>query len=466
MKTLAVLSTVLLVIQIAAATTLLVPSVYPDIQSGIDAAIDGDTVLVADGTYTGTGNKNINFLGKRIVVISDNGPDNCIIDCEYSGRGFFFRTGEDSNSVLSGITITNGQLFSGSYWDACGGGILTYDCSPIIENCLIINNNAYGDGGGIFCYYAAPIIRDCIISGNTAQGGGGIQAIYANLRIENCTIDSNLIWAEETGGGGIACGDSTIISNSIITNNSAIEWQSGGGGIMCYDDVIITGCTISGNSADAGGGVWCTGAPTLIDCMISNNSSSDAGGLMCGLDANPRLINCIITENNGPGIHCYDSVVELAGCNISFNEGGGIKSSTGAQVIFDRLNRCSIYGNYQIWYPNGNDLYYCPNLTEVIVDTFTVMNPTDYFATPIHNYTFDILHAYLELNSVNTVIGNDVMLSWTEIPGASVYHIYRSDEPYFDITGMDPIASITETSFIDTNALIENKFFYRLTWED
>ncbi len=63
----------------------------PNIQAGIDIAIDGDILLLADGTYSGTGNYNINFHGKAITVRSVNGPDRCIIDCRHSGRGFLFK---------------------------------------------------------------------------------------------------------------------------------------------------------------------------------------------------------------------------------------------------------------------------------------------------------------------------------------------------------------------------------------
>lgn len=120
------------------AITIHVPGDYPTIQAGINAAVNGDTVLVADGTYTGEGNKNIDFEGKEIVVISENGAENCIIDCEDDGRGFYFHANEDTNSVLSGFKVING---SNTYY---GGAIsLTNNSNPIIENCILENNSAY-----------------------------------------------------------------------------------------------------------------------------------------------------------------------------------------------------------------------------------------------------------------------------------------------------------------------------------
>ena len=85
--------------------TLNVPSDQPTIQSGIYVATDGDTVLIADGTYTGPGNYNINFNGKAITVKSVNGPDSCIIDCQQWGREFLFYSGEVGTSVQEGLTI-------------------------------------------------------------------------------------------------------------------------------------------------------------------------------------------------------------------------------------------------------------------------------------------------------------------------------------------------------------------------
>jgi len=72
------------------AADIYVPGSYTTIQAAINAANNGDTVWVADGIYTGPGNKNLTWSGKHITVKSENGPSNCIIDCQNSGRGFYF----------------------------------------------------------------------------------------------------------------------------------------------------------------------------------------------------------------------------------------------------------------------------------------------------------------------------------------------------------------------------------------
>ncbi|MHC4574297.1 MAG: S8 family peptidase, partial [Planctomycetota bacterium] len=83
-----------------------VPGQYPTIQEAIDHSWEDVTIWVADGTYTGDGNRDIDFLGKAITVKSENGPNDCIIDCAGTEtdphRGFYFHNGEDANSILDG----------------------------------------------------------------------------------------------------------------------------------------------------------------------------------------------------------------------------------------------------------------------------------------------------------------------------------------------------------------------------
>ena len=83
------------------------------IQDGINAAVDGDTVVVADGVYSGSGNFAISYNGKNIIVKSADGPENCIIDIQHTFRAFGFLNGESSDAVLDGFTIINGNATAG-----------------------------------------------------------------------------------------------------------------------------------------------------------------------------------------------------------------------------------------------------------------------------------------------------------------------------------------------------------------
>ncbi|HPQ39618.1 MAG TPA: hypothetical protein PLV45_04530 [bacterium] len=134
------------------AAILHVPAEYVTIADAVGAAVDGDTVLIADGVYTGYGNRNIHFEGKAITVTSENGPGVCIIDCDASPqqnhRGFLFVDGETDTSVLSGVTIRNGYIAQGSMGNS-GGGIFCDGASPVIDTCVIENNYAFFPVAGL-----------------------------------------------------------------------------------------------------------------------------------------------------------------------------------------------------------------------------------------------------------------------------------------------------------------------------
>ncbi len=176
----------------ASAHVLHVPSEYLAIQNGINAAIDGDTVLVASGTYTGANNRGLDFLGKRITVMSEIGSSETIIDCEQSDRGFYFHTGEDSTSILESFTIINGEVAG----ESSGGGILCLYASPTIRSNIITNCYAYW-GGGIGCLAANPtIIGNSIIDNEGARGGG-----FALLSASHAAIINNVIQNNIAHGG-------------------------------------------------------------------------------------------------------------------------------------------------------------------------------------------------------------------------------------------------------------------------
>lgn len=196
-----------------------VPKDFPNIQTAINFADDGDTVIVSDGVWTGSGNKNLDFFGLAITVRSKNGPENCIIDCEKDGRGFIFQWHETEASVLDGFTITNGHV-KGVSWAGSGGGIYCDNSNPTITNCFIVGNTATRWGGGIICAASNPTITNCIITGNKAGWeGGGIYTYFSDdMKVVNCSIIGNVA---KNKGGGVEVGDSdgVQISNCILWGN-------------------------------------------------------------------------------------------------------------------------------------------------------------------------------------------------------------------------------------------------------
>lgn len=191
-----------------------VPIEQPTIQNAIDAAAEGDTVLVAPGLYQ----ENINFNGKAILLKSAVGADGTIIDGNSSGPVIAVMNGESNDTIIDGFTIKNGSGEPNPYYTG-GGGILIKNASPVIMNCDISYNNVEEEGGGIYCYQASPIITNCTISNNSSNKGGGIWSSEANPIMTNCTFAANNASAFGGAVGGIF--GAPVLTNCILWNNSA-----------------------------------------------------------------------------------------------------------------------------------------------------------------------------------------------------------------------------------------------------
>lgn len=163
------------------AATIHVPADQVKIQAAIDAAVNGDTVLVAPGTYF----ENINFRGKAITLVSEQGPALTVIDGGSLDSVVALALSEGPGSVLSGFTVQNGFSTSRTAGFGDGGGIRignpfsTTPTSPTIQNNIIQNNRAC-DGVGIMVRSGSPLIQGNTIINNSqagcsgGTGGGGI----------------------------------------------------------------------------------------------------------------------------------------------------------------------------------------------------------------------------------------------------------------------------------------------------
>ncbi|MBW8040793.1 MAG: hypothetical protein FVQ85_12420 [Planctomycetes bacterium] len=356
-----------------------VPSEHTTIQEAIDYAFDGAIIIVAIGTYTGDGNRDIDFHGKAITVRSvyPNDPNTVaatIIDCngteEDTHRGFYFHSGEEADSVLSGLTIRNG------YAPYYGGGIYCVSSHPTITNCTFRDNTAQywyggqfstltphenrssmvnddgevhinnlpplpgwrGKGGGIYCFESNATLTNCKFIKNSAhEYGGGMYNNRSSPTLANCTFIRNT--ANDKGGGMCNNESSLTLTNCTFSGNSTNKGWPPPPGLpltILSDRPMFTDYALSNNIASAGlsgggGGIYSSESSLVTTgCTFNRNSANSNGGGMMNFHSSPMVVNCTFAANaaiNGNALG-FDSYPNQDPINIQITncilwDGGG-----------------------------------------------------------------------------------------------------------------------------------------------
>jgi len=325
------------------------PADFDNIQEAIDAANDGDTVLVAPGEYVS--DVPLTFRGKSISVRSEAGFEATTIQMADSPRNpnrastVVFENGERQASVLEGFTISGGQgcwsePISGYGLLTAGGGILCADSSPTIAHCVIAGNRALlrneGTtlGGGVLLANSSAVLTDCrIVDNTTTYWAAGMYVVEGAPEIVDCVIARNSVLHEDgqAGGlyidGGFSSSCQAILLRCTIAENSAPH-SAGGIQVAAGAQPTLNDCVISDNRSQGGnGGMLCSywSATNLMSCTIAGNSCVRiGGGVGCGHSAEAILTNCTITGNragrHSGGVVSYDkSAITLRNCIVSDN---------------------------------------------------------------------------------------------------------------------------------------------------
>lgn len=377
---------------------------YETIQNAIDAASNGHTILLCDGTFAGPNNRDLDFGGRSITLRSlSEDATLCIINCGGTASiphgAFRFHSGETTAASVEGITVTGGYnteefggtieisnasspafvdcIFTGNVADD-GGGIGCYEAScPTFTNCQFLDND--GRGGATRCADEGtnPQFASCVFSENRIDGAVCISAHAApafdscefrdnsagavevwnstNFRtvFTNCTFESNAAW------GGAAVYVVTGYSNlefigCSFTANVAGDGMGGafvGAGGTVVEPLMFDGCDFTGNSAPYGGALSIWGSDreykaVITDCTFSGNTVGAPG-------ARGRLLPTSFTGRGG-AVHSYESLLRIDGCTFSGNQG----HNGGALALGDcvpDISMCEFSANLSA---NGGALYY------------------------------------------------------------------------------------------------------------
>jgi hypothetical protein len=274
------------------------------IQACIDAANEGDTILIAAGRYTES-----LTLSKPVSLTGEN-RDTTIIHAVAGQRVLTVTGAAIGNSVvISGLTFTGG---SADY----GGGIYT-DSPLTVQNAWFVSNTAdAGNGGGLFANDAITIVNSGFMS-NTGSPAGGLRAVGNSATLINTDFMANdggaMIWAQDNTPSDV------YVTGGQFIRNSA-------GGLAVYGSLEMTGTHIISNSGTSGVRVW-AGAARLQNVQFEYNhcTECDAGGLYFygwGIEGNfPLALSSTSFVSNSPsGAYVYQgSIVTVSESRFEHN---------------------------------------------------------------------------------------------------------------------------------------------------
>ncbi|MFH1469653.1 MAG: MopE-related protein, partial [Pseudomonadota bacterium] len=382
---------------------------YTTIQGAIHDAVDGEGICVAAGTYY----ENLDLLGRAVTVLGLDGAADTVVDGGGAGSVVTITSGEQSDTVLQGFTLTNGLAPN-------GGGVLVDGASPTLTDLIITANRAWSYGGGLYLESRQTQARDVVVSDNQAANGGGLALMLCGsaLDLTGFTVSDNT--ATSTGGGVYLEDSESALTDSTVSGNAAAVY---GGGIYVSEGAPeLSAVEIDDNDVTLDGGglfLW-GGTPVLQDLTLRGNDAGRyGGGAYCGgtaSDLTGLLVSSNQASTHGGGIYLINFTGDLTDSvvydNTATSEGGGVAVMGGSAS----LSRVWLLDN-TAWDFGGGlalDAYATATLDDVLID-----------GNEVDGWGGGVL-VYRESNLVarNTrITGNVADCGWTPASGGGVYAV-------------------------------------------
>jgi predicted outer membrane repeat protein len=325
MKNLLVFFTVVCLTVSAFGTDRLVPSQYSTIQMAIDASLDGDSVTILPGYYSGPGNYELDLHGKALIIQSVLPTDrdiveSTIIDCLYDRAyvGIRFQGSSYATTIIDGLTF-----WGGSGTQSNGGIIYCSGAGPTIRNCVFEFGGA-NSGGILSCdNHSNLTLINCTFSYGSATFGGAIYSMSSKITAQNCEFISN----SAADGAAIYLQDTVaFLTDCNFSNNQAIGAYGGAlyadyksqliikrcdftgnynagctaSAIATSANINLENCKIIGNTSMSGPAVLCGGGSIIRDCLIAGNLNQIGSGAIVSAYSRSyamRFFNCTFTQN-------------------------------------------------------------------------------------------------------------------------------------------------------------------------